>query len=347
MLEKVITYNIQEYLCKKVFFLCILFTIQFVSGQNTKINGISFVSSRIPIDESHVNPVVKLNANYAAIMPFGFMRNKDQANVAYNNRRQWFGETINGAQQYAQELQKKGIKIMMKPQLWIAGGEYTGFITMNSEDDWQSFEESYTQFILEYARIAQDIGAEIFCVGTELEKFVENRPQYWSKLIDDVRKVFKGKLTYASNWDEFKRTPFWNKLDYIGVDAYFPISDLKTPSVEACVLGWQPHKEVIKTIYDQYKIPVLFTEFGYRSVDYSAREPWRSDRALTGVNLQAQVNTTKAVFETFWDEDWFAGGFVWKWYHNYESSGGVNNSRFTPQNKPVEDYLRETFKIYK
>jgi len=324
----------------------ILILVQIVLGQNSKINGISFVSSRIPISEKHVQPVINLNANYAAIMPFAFMRTSQTNTVVFNNR-QYYGETETGAKQYALELQKKGIKIMMKPQVWIAGGDYTGFIEMESEADWQKLEASYSNFILTYAKVAQDIKAELFCIGTELEKFVANRPQYWLQLINDIKKVYQGKLTYAANWDEFKRTPFWEELDFIGIDAYFPISDLKTPSVEACIAGWQPHKSVIKSFSDKYQKPVLFTEYGYRSVDYTAREPWRSDRELNIVNLQAQVNATKALFETFWKEDWFVGGFLWKWYHNYESSGGERNSRFTPQNKPVENYLRDIFKVHK
>jgi hypothetical protein len=36
-----------------------------------------------------------------------------------------------------------------------------------------------------------------------------NRPKYWQELILEIRKVYKGKLTYAANWDEFKRVPFW------------------------------------------------------------------------------------------------------------------------------------------
>ncbi len=329
-------------------FFILLFTLQsfFCASQSKKINGISFVSSRVPITETHVQPVVNLNANYAAIMPFAFMRSLQSNAVNYNNR-QYYGETATGAKQYAQELQKKGIKIMMKPQVWISGGKYTGFIEMKTEADWQAFENSYAKFILDYAKVAQDINAELFCIGTELEKFVENRPEFWLNLIRSIKAIYKGKLTYAANWDEFKRTPFWNTLDFIGIDAYFPISDLKTPSVDACIAGWQKHKTVIKQFSDTYKKPILFTEYGYRSVDYTAREPWRSDRALNVVNLQAQVNATKAVFESFWNENWFAGGFLWKWYHNYSSSGGHKNSRFTPQNKPVEALLKEVFKNYK
>jgi len=97
---------------------------------------------------------------------------------------------------------------------------------------------------------------------------------------------------------------------------------------------------------DKHNKPILFTEFGYRSVDYTGKEPWKSDRNMTSVNLEAQTNATKALFKEFWKEDWFAGGFIWKWHHNHSKVGGENNHRFTPQNKPVEDVIKDTYLKY-
>jgi len=328
--------------------LLILFFIIFQTcfGQTNKINGVSFVASGEPINEEHINPIVNIHANYVTIMPFGFIRNIEHPEIAFNTERQWFGETKAGAKQYIEELQKRGIKIMIKPQIWVWRGEYTGFIKMNNEDDWKLLEDSYSNFILLYATLAQETKSEIFCIGTELEKFIEKRPEYWTNLIAEIKKIYKGKLTYAANWNEFKHTPFWNQLDYIGVDAYFPVSDAKTPSVKQCMQGWEQHKKVIKGICNKFNKPILFTEFGYRSVDYAGKEPWKSDRSMTMVNLEAQANATKAVFEIFWKEDWFAGGFLWKWFHKHDKVGGHDNSQFTPQNKPVEKVVRETYLKY-
>ena len=61
------------------------------------------------------------------------------------------------------------------------------------------------------------------------------------------------------------------------------------------------------------------------------------------VNLEAQNNTTKALFDTFWNEDWIAGGFIWKWFHNHEKSGGKEDNQFTPQNKPVEVLIKTQY----
>ena len=327
----------------KLLIIFLFLMVQSCIGQNKKINGVSFVASREPINGAHVNPVVEIKANYTAIMPFGFIKDLEHPEIVFSTDRQWFGETKAGAKQYAEELQKKGIKIMLKPQIWVWRGEFTGYIEMKNETDWKTLENSYSKFILEHAELAQEIKADIFCIGTELEKFIENRPKYWHDLILEIKKIYTGKLTYAANWDEFKRTPFWSDMDYIGVNTYFPVSDEKTPTVTQCLEGWKEHKKVIKGLSDKYNKQILFTEFGYRSVDYTGREPWRSDRNLTSVNLQAQTNATQALFEEFWNEEWFAGGFIWKWFHNYESSGGENNSQFTPQNKPVEETIKRYY----
>ena len=72
-------------------------------------------------------------------------------------------------------------------------------------------------------------------------------------MILKIKEVYKGKLTYAANWDEFKRVPFWKALDYIGVDAYFPLSDKKTPTVAEFEKGWKSHKKEIQKIQQQHK----------------------------------------------------------------------------------------------
>ncbi|WP_396603052.1 glycoside hydrolase family 113 [Algibacter sp. R77976] len=329
----------------KLLIILSILSLQSCKTQTNKINGVSFVASREAVNETHINPIVNVNANYAAIMPFGFIKNLDHPEIVHNSDRQWFGETRAGAEQYIGELIKKNIKVMIKPQIWVWRGEFTGLIEMKSEADWKTLEDSYSKFILEYAVLANEVKAELFCIGTELEKFIENRPSFWIDLITKIRSEYKGKLTYAANWDEFKRTPFWSELDYIGVDAYFPVSDRRTPTVQECLKGWGGHKKVVHNMSKKHNKPILFTEYGYRSVDYSGKTPWVSDRSLNQVNLEAQTNTTQALFDTFWKEDWFAGGFVWKWFHKHDKVGGKENFMFTPQNKPVEAIIKKQYSL--
>ncbi|WP_282123685.1 glycoside hydrolase family 113 [Algibacter mikhailovii] len=324
--------------------MIVLTCIQFCASQ-AKINGVSFVASKDAITENHIQSVINLNANYAAIMPFGFIKDLANPNIIFDTDRQWFGETKAGAKQYIKTLQNHEVSIMLKPQIWVWRGEFTGLIEMQNENDWKVLETSYSKFILTYATLAQEMEVPIFCIGTELEKFISNRPTYWEDLIGQIKKVYKGKLTYAANWDEYTRTPFIAHLDYIGIDAYFPLSETKTPTVAECLVSWKPIKENMYLLSKKYDKPILFTEYGYRSVDYSGKAPWKSDRSMTAVNFEAQTNTTRALFDSFWQEEWFAGGFVWKWFHNHENAGGLKDSRFTPQNKPVEELIRAQYNI--
>ena len=329
-----------------ILFLCLfLIGCSATIPEKQSINGVSFVASDEAVSQNHIKPVVNLHANYASIMPFAFVKNLDSPEVIYNTNRQWYGETEEGIKQYIEQLQKNEIKIMLKPQIWVGNGEFTGDIQMKTEDDWKVFEQSYSKFILDYAKVAQDTNAEILCIGTELETFIENRPEYWKQLIIDLKIVYKGKLTYAANWDEFKRTPFWFDLDFIGIDAYFPVSKMQTPNIEDCRKGWQSHKALIKKYSQQYDKPILFTEFGYRSMDYTGNEPWQSDYTIKSINFEGQANATQALFEEFWNEDWFAGGFIWKWFHKHDKVGGNNDNQFTPQNKPAESVIKERYRL--
>jgi len=328
---------------KTILIILCVFAFYSCKSQTEKINGLSFVSSRDTITIKNVIPVKKASANYVALMPFGFIKDLASPKVVFNRNKQWFGETKNGVMQYGTIFNNENIKLMVKPQIWVWHGAFTGDILMTSDEDWKVLEDSYEAFILSYAKTATALKADVFCIGTELENFVMKRPTYWKKLIQKIRKIYSGKLTYAANWDEFKRVPFWKDLDYIGIDAYFPLTDKQNPTVADFEAGWQPHKLQIIQKQQEFQKPILFTEFGYRSIDFTGKEPWNSDRITGNINLEAQKNGLQAIHNQFWKEDWFAGGFLWKWFHNHEKVGGTNNNRFTPQNKPAAKLIKQLY----
>lgn len=307
----------------------------------TTHRGVSFVSPPQPVGAESFDPIVQLNANWTAIIPFGFIRN-NQSNVEYNIQWQWWGERDEGVIELTQFAHSKNVKIMIKPQIWLMGGAFTGDFDLGTETEWKELEDTYYAYIMHFADLADSLGAEAFCIGTEFKNFIAKRPQFWGGLIDSVRAHYTGELTYAGNWDSYQAFPYWNKLDFIGIDAYFPISDAETPTVAQCVQGWQSHYQSIEAHQKQIGKPVVFTEYGYRSVNNCAKEPWNSSSGGV-VNEQAQKNCYEALYKVFWDKDWFQGGFLWKWYPNHSSSGGSENNRFTPQNKSAEDLIRSQY----
>jgi hypothetical protein len=153
-----------------------------------------------------------------------------------------------------------------------------------------------------------------------------------------VRKCFSGQITYAANWDDYRDVEFWGDLDYIGVDAYFPLSQKASPSVAELKEGWKKWVAELQALQAQVGKPVLFTECGYASSDCAAVKPWED--AMNGkANVALQADCYRALFETFWNKPWFAGMYWWSW-NTYPRSGSGNNRSFTPQNKPALDHMK-------
>lgn len=305
------------------------------------IAGINMEAPPNPVDTSCFTNMHRINANWVSIIPFAFSR-QGQTTVQYNSGRQWWGEREEGIVACIQLAHASNLKVMLKPQLWIGGGVYTGHFTCATDSAWKEWEKNYLNYTLHNAIIAEKNKADLFCIGTEMDAAVKERPLFWSALIDTVKKIYKGEITYAANWGCFKEFNSWEKLDYIGIDAYFPLSSAVTPTVDELLTGWQQHFTAIKSFHELKKKPILFTEYGYRSIDKCAEEPWLSNN--TGpINTQAQQNAYEALYKKFIPQPWFAGGFLWKWHVNDAKAGGLANNNFTPQNKPVEATIKKWY----
>jgi hypothetical protein len=75
---------------------------------------------------------------------------------------------------------------------------------------------SYHRFLLHYARIAEAHKAVCFAVGADLPLSLA-QDEHWAALITDVRKAYKGKLTYVARADHFESVPFWGEMDFVGL----------------------------------------------------------------------------------------------------------------------------------
>jgi hypothetical protein len=329
---------------KLSFVFIVILCIPFLAvAQDGKINGMSMVASKSTIDVSHAESLKQLGSNYVAVMPYAFMPEANTPKLIFDTKRQWSGETIPGIESDISTLQDQGLQIMIKPHIWVAGGIFTGDISMSSEEEWQHFEENYRSYILTFVKLAEQNKVSMFCLGTELEGFVSQRPEFWCELIQEVRALYSGKLTYAENWDKYHKVHFWDSLDFIGIDGYFPVSNSKTPSLSEVNLAFRALKKELKSFSKLYQRKILLTEYGYRSVDYAGKEPWDSSRNENPVNEKAQLNLLQGLHQSFWKEDWFAGGFLWKWFPNYDPTSKRHQNRFTIQGKISEDYTRSFY----
>lgn len=103
----------------------------------------------------------------------------------------------------------------------------------------------------------------------------------WRVLIDAVRARYGGALTYAANFDSYRAVAFWDRLDVIGINAYFSLrGSLERPSdVESYERRWSSIFRDIEAMRSERGLdrPVVFTELGYTFRRHSTVEPWAHD----------------------------------------------------------------------
>lgn len=320
---------------------------QDTSSPSPPIRGITLDSPR-PTPPETLPELQALGVTHVTCIPYGFSR--DSSSVILNADARWYSESDAGIRALAAQADSLGMDLIIKPQIWIRGGGWTADLNFATEAGWQTWETSYHRFMMHYAELAADLDAALLVIGTELANPVRTRPAFWQQLIIDIRAVYNGKLTYAANWyDDYEHVPFWEDLDYIGIQAYFPLSDAEKPTLADLQAGWAPHKDAIHSLQQRVNRPVLFTEMGYRSIHFAAAEPWvwpkRTDSTPDVDHaLALQADLYEAFFQTVWHEPWVAGTIIWKWHPGIEHSRHPRTLDFTPQNKPAEDVLAAWFR---
>ncbi len=291
-----------------------------------------------------MDEVKAVGADWIAVIPYAFTR-QGETEVHFNSNRQWWGERPEGVIETIQRANKANVKVMLKPQVYFPGS-WPGGLDFDNESDWEAWEKDYGKYIMSFVPIADSLNVPLFCIGTEFKQSEVKRPDFWRQLIKDIRAQYKGKLTYASNWDSYGKVPFWKELDYIGIDAYFPLLDEKTPSLEMLTKSWNKWLGEIRAVHKREKKPILFTEFGYLSVDGCSHNTWELEGKVRSmpINEQAQANALNALFTVFTKEKYWAGGFLWKWFPNMKGHEGYPAHDYTPQGKLGEKVLRDWYK---
>ncbi|MEL7426782.1 MAG: hypothetical protein AAFN81_27570 [Bacteroidota bacterium] len=244
-----------------------------------------------------------------------------------------------------------GYKVFFKPHLWIheaSEGKWRSDIFPASETDWEQWQAEYRSFIIRYAKVAERAGAELYCIGTEFTRLTTEKPEFWEALIQEVRGVYSGQITYAANWyGEFDKITFWDQLDYVGVQAYFPLAKTPSPSVEEISQGWEKHIRTMEAVQQRYDKKILFTELGYRSISRAAIKPWEWVENATDqdslYSVETQARCYQAFFNTIWEKDWFAGVHIWQLRSDFAERQEQFRLDFTPQGKPAGLVIAEAF----
>ena len=107
--------------------------------------------------------------------------------------------------------------------------------------------------------------------------------ELWIGLIDRCRSVYSGQLAYAANFDNYYDVGFWDHLDVMGINAYFPLREVDSTwqeaeySYDSLVVAWKEIFRDIERIQEEESLremPLLFTELGYTFRENSSLQPW-------------------------------------------------------------------------
>ena len=305
-------------------------------------------------DTTNFQALIRNNIEWVTLVTWGYQNDYDSPIVTHHNTSdslQLLRHTSSLLKRI-ESVRNAGFKVFFKPHLWInnpSNRERRSDIYPTNEANWELWKKSYRNFILDCAKTAEQTNVEMFCIGTELSKLTTEKPVYWKNLIQEVRNIYSGKITYAANWyNEFEEITFWDELDFVGIQAYFPLVKNKYPTVKQISRGWNKYFPAIESIHKKYNRKILFTEMGYKSTANSAIEPWRwlehgadQDKHFS---TETQSNCYEAFFNTVWKKEWFAGVHIWQLRSNYVERPGKNNLDFTPQGKPAENIIAKGFK---
>ncbi len=231
---------------------------------------------------------------------------------------------------------KRGLSVMLIPHIAYWGTKFLwrGEINFEKAEEWNRFFDDYETWIVQMARIAQDHGVAIFCVGLEFS-YAQKFDARWRRIIAAVRKVYHGKLTYGGNWDSFEQVTFWDALDYIGVLAYFPLTKEADPSEAEIAAGWEKKcTELTAFSHAHGDKQFLFTEIGYNCSARAAAEPWAFKMGGDHAE-EVQQRCITVALQMPERCPVLAGMFWWKWFPELPEREEENYRLQTPAIKAL------------
>jgi len=282
----------------------------------------------------------QLGVGHIALMTVYYQENACSKSIYPDDKKTISDESLGHAINIIHSL---GMKVLLKPHVDLVDGEARSNILPNEE--WFA---SYKEFILHYAALASKYNVELFCIGTELGNTSTSRwKDKWLDIINEVRKAYKGPLTYAANWDEYSSVSFWPYIDFVGMDAYFPLTNKNNPTIEELTAAWNNHADTLERWLKESKLdkPIIFTEIGYDTIEGSNRQPWRILPTLaTYVESQKeQAKCLESLLIVLTKRGWFKGLYWW----NYFPRPDIGPLGYTLRGKLGEKTLSEWYRKLK
>jgi hypothetical protein len=270
-----------------------------------------------------------LGVNWVTIHPYASIAadgtvNGNRMSRLYRDTR-WLTRPI-------EEAHRLGLKIMIKPHIayWGSPFSWRGAIEFDNAAEWDRFFETYGQWIAMVAELSRD--ADAFVVGTELDRTIGHEAQ-WRRIIAAVREKTKAPLTYSANWDQYERVRFWDALDAIGIQAYFPLVGHELlPSEGELNKAWGRLVKRLDAYGERHDRVIVLAELGYNRSSQAAVRPWEY-RTGGEHATETQKRCLDAALSAIEKSDRIVGAFLWKWFPGNPRRGNFLKS--TPEMRAI------------
>jgi len=219
-----------------------------------------------------------------------------------------------------------GLRVWVKPHVETTEFSWRGAITFQTPAEWDTWWQNYRAMLYPLA----DLNPDVLVIGTELNSMTSQASE-WRKMAREVRSRCRCTVLYAANYDDVGNVQWWDAVDAIGVDVYYPLQspDAAMPNL---VTAWRPFVKTLDDVAGKWHKRVVFTEIGYQSRVGSYLSPAQKDPSI--ISQSDQANAYRAAFRVFSQKVWWGGALWWDWNPNDDGSG------FTPSGKLAEGVLR-------
>lgn len=233
----------------------------------------------------------------------------------------------------ADEVRKLGLRLVVKAMVNVRDGYWRAYIRffdtyVPTEPTWEQWFASYDEFVVELAKTAQEVGAEMYCLGCEMVG-TDHRADEWRDLIAQVRKVYHGPLTY--NCDKFQEhhVTWWDAVDAISSSGYYPIDQL------------EEHFQRVEAVAEKFNKPFFFMESGCPSREGSEYIPNNWNYGGKQSN-EAQARWYQAYTDMLIKHPKIRGSVWWDWsaIRLYPIETAATNNGYCTYGKPAEKILQ-------
>lgn len=304
------------------------------------INGVTFgfMSKKGEWLEAYSRESLKLlkercEANYVILAIVAEQQTAQSIQINWQNVNVLSDDEVLEMISYSRELD---LKVILKPMVNVSDGTWRAHINFFDNDvppepKWSEWFSSYTEYICHYASIAQATNCEMLIIGCELVNS-DRREKEWRKLIEQVRKIYQGMISY--NCDKYQENfvNWWDAVDVISSSGYYPINE------------WEKELNRIEKVVKKFNKPFFFCEIGCPSRKNSEYLPnnWELN---DGLSLEAQEKWFSTMFEMCSKKTWVKGYGILDWKAKlYDLKDALIDDDYAIFGKPAEKIVRNNFR---